>query len=75
VQEPILGQQNEVLVAIQFPDDFVISGARGIEVGNAAEVLQAGFDTGEGIASPVNFGSGFERETEGGEAVGADFGG
>jgi hypothetical protein len=59
-----LGQNDEMLMAIEFPDDFVITSVRGIKVGNLAEVFEAGFPSREIILAPRDVGSRGDIETE-----------
>lgn len=55
-KQPGLGEEHEVLVAAEFPDEFVIAGAGEVEVGDAAEVIDTGFLAMDGIAAPADLG-------------------
>ena len=65
-----LSQHHEVLMPVQLPDDFVVPGARPVEIRNAAEIDGAGFDPGEIVAAPVDSGARFNLDTEKRESVG-----
>jgi len=72
-KEMSLRQEDQVLVAIELPDAFVIASEGGIEVGDAAEIRSAGCDAGRVVASPMDVGAGGEGVAEEGEAVVEDF--
>src|ERR1700722_1153225 len=55
-----LRQNNQMLMAIQFPDRFVVARARAIEVRNAAEVREPGFNAAHIVAPPANIGAGVD---------------
>jgi hypothetical protein len=59
-----LGQHDEMLMAIEFPDDLVITSVRGIKVGNLAEVFEASLPSREIIPAPRDVGSRGDIETE-----------
>src|SRR6266568_8980822 len=42
-QQVGLSQQDQVLMAVELPNCFVVAGLGGVEIGNAAEVDGAGF--------------------------------
>jgi len=69
-QEQRLGQHYEVLMPVQFPDDLVVTGARLVEIRNAAEVDGAGFDPGEIVAAPLDSGARINLDTQKRESVG-----
>ena len=52
IKAPSLSKNNEMVVAIQFPEEFVITGAGEVEVGNTAEVVGWKFMAVNGIATP-----------------------
>src|SRR5580698_8484361 len=53
-QQKRLGQDNQVLMTIQFPDQFVVARAGRVEVRYAAEVDRAGFNAARIIAAPAD---------------------
>ena len=56
-RQPVgLRQNNQVLMPVQFPNQFVVARARRVEVRNAAEVDQTGFDAAQVIAPPADVG-------------------
>lgn len=59
-----LREQDQMLVAIDLPNAFVVAGAGSVEVGNAAEIQGAGFDAAHIIAAPADIGAGFEGDSE-----------
>ncbi len=55
-----LGEEDEVLVAAEFPDKFVVADGVEVEVFDAAEVLGVGCFVVGVIAAPIDGGAGFE---------------
>src|ERR1700722_9222869 len=55
-----LRQNNQMLMAIQLPDRFVVARARTIEIRNAAEVREPGFNPTHIVAPPANIGPGVD---------------
>jgi hypothetical protein len=53
-QQIRLGQDNQVLMTIQFPDQFVVARAGRVEVRYAAEVDGGGFNAARIIAAPAD---------------------
>src|SRR5262245_14799311 len=51
-EEKGLREQRQMLMAIELPHDFVIARAREVQVRNTAEVVEAGRDLVEIIATP-----------------------
>src|SRR5579872_847725 len=59
-----LREQNQVLMTIQLPYDFVVTGTCRIEVGNAPKIIESRFAAAGVIASPVDRGSSVDRQAE-----------
>ena len=78
-----LGEEDEMLVAIEFPDELVVACAGEIEVRDAAEVGEAGFLAVQEVPTPgdawakIDFGNAEEGEAmaEDGFGEADDFGG
>ena len=71
-EKPGLGEQRQVLMAIEFPNYFVVADLGEIEVRGAAEVRSAGGDSVQVVAAPVDRGAGIDGEAEKGKTVGDD---
>src|SRR5579872_5442692 len=69
-----LREQDQVLMAIQLPNDFVIACARRVEIGNAPEIIEAGFAAAHVIAPPVDRGSRVDRQAKKRKAMRANLG-
>src|SRR5580704_7092693 len=67
-----LRQNNQVLMTIQFPDHFVITRARRVEVRNAAKVRETGFNATQIVASPANIRPGIDGGGENWKTVALD---
>lgn len=50
-----LGEENQVSVAIELPNDLVVTGFGGVEIGDTAEIDGAGFDAARIVAPPADF--------------------
>ena len=74
-QQVGLGQDHQVLMTIQFPNDFVIAGARRIQEGDAPEIDQTGLDTAPVIAPPLDLRPGINHGSEDWKPMGSNFGG
>src|SRR5579863_3684480 len=49
-QQPGLRQNDQVLMAVQFPDHFVVAGARSVQVGDEAKISETGFNAAHIVA-------------------------
>src|SRR5260370_13956637 len=64
-----LRQDHQVLMAIQLPNDLVISGLARVEIGNPAKIAQPGFDSAGVIAPPGDRRAGVDGQTENRKAM------
>src|SRR5260370_42684467 len=55
-QQVGLGQQDQVLMAVEFPNNLVVARLGGVEIGNAAKVFGAGFDAAGIVPPPADLG-------------------
>ena len=60
VEQMGLGEEDKVLVAAEFPDEFVIADGVEVEVFDAAEILEGGGFVVGVIAAPIDGRAGFE---------------
>ena len=67
-----LRQDNQVLMPVQFPDRFVVAGARRVQVSNAAKVGEAGFDAARIVAPPADFRPCIDDRSQNWKAVALD---
>ena len=72
-QQVRLRQDHQVLMTVQFPNDFVIAGARSVQEGDAAEIDQTGINTARVIAPPVDLGAGIHDLSEDRESMRPNF--
>jgi hypothetical protein len=56
IQAPRLSKENEMVVAVEFPEEFVVTSAGEVEVGDTAEVAGWKFVAVNGIATPLDGG-------------------
>src|ERR1700678_1662250 len=72
-RQPVgLGQNNQVLMTVQFPNQLVVAGAGSVKVRNAAKITQIGFDAARVIAPPMDVGPGVDSHREDWKLVALD---
>ena len=52
-----LGQKHEMLMAIDLPDQLVVSGSRRVEIRNSSEVILRGLDATSWVPPPRHYGA------------------
>src|SRR5580704_452042 len=67
-----LRQNNQVLVAVQFPDRLVVARARRVEIRNAAKVAETGFNPAQIVAAPADIGTGVDGHSQNWKLVAPD---
>ena len=61
-----------MLMAIRFPDHFMIAAVPGIQIGNTSEIPQIGFHSAGMIAAPGDFRAGVDGQAQDGKAMRAN---
>src|SRR5579863_2562364 len=68
-EQKSLREQHQVLMAVQLPNDLMVSGLRRVQIRNAAEIVQTCFPAADIVAPPVDLWPSFDGQAQQREPV------